>query len=330
MQRYLTTRAAFAAGLGAIVLACTMFAAPARAQEESPITKFLRGALGNSPDANPAPQASAPAASDPQADAVEIGQAPAADASTPDDSAINWSALNSDPPAYDPDAPVKALRAPAAPAGPPGLDVSRSDKPDGSASMSLKHPLTVPWDTKVGADVSLAAPPPTTFQPDRPLPGSVTNDNGAGGAWLSTDAPGVGTIGARVDAAQDKRKLGTTFERSVPIGDALSVTVHGAYAVTDNSGAPAGTGSVPLVAAPAAASAPSRVLDSDNVVKFNILPTGTSLGAGVATTSTDTLTHHKLVAEQELYGPLHVTGTVTDVGQSDSSKSITAGVKFKW
>ena len=242
MQRYLTMRAAFGAGFGAIVLACTMLAAtPGRAQEESPITKFLRGALSVSPDANPAPDAHAPeqgAASDPQADAAATDPAPAADASMPDDSAINWSALNSDPPAYDQDAPVKTLRAPAAPGAPPGLDVSRSDKPDGSASMSLKHPLTVPWETKVGADVSLAAPPPTTYQPDRPLPGSVTTDNGAGGAWLSTDAPGVGTIGARVDAAQDKRKLGTTFERSVPLGEALSVTVHGAYAVTDNSGAP--------------------------------------------------------------------------------------------
>jgi hypothetical protein len=108
------------------------------------------------------------------------------------------------------------------------------------------------------------------------------------------------------------------------------VTVHGAYAVTDNTGAPAITGSVPLAAVPVTAATPSRVLDSEKLLKFNILPTGTSLGAGVTTTSTDSLTHHKLVAEQELYGPLHVTGTVTDMGQSDSSKSITAGVKFQW
>jgi hypothetical protein len=330
MQRHSTMRALF----GAVVLAGAVFAAtPGRAQDESPITKFLRGALSNSPDASAATDANAPeqgSASDPSADTIAADQAPAADPTSPDNSTIDWSALNSDPPRFDGEAPVTALRSPRAPSAPPGLDMSRTDKPDGSAAMSLKHPLTTPWETKLGADVSLAAPPPTTYQPDRPLPGVVTNDNGAGGAWLSTDAPGVGTIGARVDAGQDKRKLGTTFERSVPLGEDVSVTVHGAYAVTDNSGAPAITGSVPLAAAPVTAAAPSRVLDSEKLVKFNILPTGTSLGAGVTSTSTDSATHHKLVAEQELYGPLRVTGTVTDMGQSASSKSITAGVKFKW
>jgi hypothetical protein len=335
MQRHSTMRVLFGAGLGAIVFAGAMLAATdSRAQEESPITKFLRGALSNSPDAIPASGAAATeqgAASDSSAGASATQQPPDSEAAATDDGAVNWSALNSGPPSFDNDAPVQALRAPRAPSAPPGLDVSRTDKPDGSASMALKHPLTTPWDTKVGADVSLAAPPATTYQPDRPLPGSVNHDNGAGGAWVSTDAPGVGTIGARVDARQDQRKLGTTFERSVPLGEDLSVTMHGAYAVTDMSGAPAITGSVPLQAVPVTAAAtPSRVLDSEKLVKFNILPTGTSLGAGVTSTSTDSLTHHKLVAEQELYGPLHVTGTVTDMGQSDSSKSITAGVKFKW
>jgi hypothetical protein len=309
-----------------------MFAATdSRAQEESPITKFLRGVLGNSPQADAATDATATeegTASDPAADATATAQTPAADATAPDDGNIDWSALNSAPPS--PDTDVTALRAPRAPAAPPGLDVSRTDRADGSASMALKHPLATPWDTKVGADVSLAAPPASTYQPDRPLPGTVTNDNGAGGACMSTDAPGVGTIGARVDARQDQRKLGTTFERSVPLGEALSVTVHGGYAVTDNSGASGITGSVPLAAAPVTPAAPSRVLDSEKLIKFNILPTGTSLGAGVTSTSTDQLTHNKLVAEQELYGPLHVTGTVTDMGQSASSKSITAGFKFQW
>jgi hypothetical protein len=37
-----------------------------------------------------------------------------------------------------------------------------------------------------------------------------------------------------------------------------------------------------------------------------------------------------LSAEQKLYGPLHVTTAVTDLGQTTSNKSITAGFKLNW
>lgn len=322
---------AFAAAIGG--------ATGVHAQDDSPITIFLRGYLADQPQAaapqsGPAPRANAAAqgaATDSSAGAAAQDQPSSADATPVDDGApIDWSVLNTAPSSLDSDAPIKALRAPGKPSQPPPLDVSRTDRPDGSASMSLGRPLTTPWDTKVGADVSLAATPPTTYQPNRPLPGSVSEDTGSGGAWVSTDAPGIGTIGARVDANQDQRKLGTTFERSVPLGQDLSVTVHGAYGVTDNSSASGFTSPVPLAAVPAPVATPSRVLDSEKLVKFNILPSGTTLGAGVSSSSTDSLTHNKLVAEQQLYGPLHVTGTVTDMGQADSSKSITAGFKFKW
>jgi hypothetical protein len=303
-------------GLAAMLVASLCAATAARAQDKaadvaqdhSPITIFLRGLLADDPPATPAaPDANAPS-SDPNA-------------ATADDSGINWSVLDPAPPSYEDEASVKALRSPDKPATPPPLDVSRTDQPDGSSSMTLNRPLPTVWDTKVGADVSLAAPPPTTYEPGGPLPNAVSGDNG-GAAWVSTNAPGVGTIGARVDANPDQRKFGTTFERTVPLGQALSVTVHGAYAVTDADGEQAITGSAPV--------APSRVIDSEKLIKFKFLSTGTTLGAGVTTTTTDPGTHHRLVAEQELYGPLHVTGTVTDMGEADSSKSITAGFNFKW
>jgi len=42
------------------------------------------------------------------------------------------------------------------------------------------------------------------------------------------------------------------------------------------------------------------------------------------------VTHNTFSADQKLYGPLHVTTAVTDVGQTTSSKSISAGFKLNW
>jgi hypothetical protein len=74
----------------------------------------------------------------------------------------------------------------------------------------------------------------------------------------------------------------------------------------------------------------SQVFGNEKAVKFNVLPTGTTFGAGLATASNDPVTHNTFSAEQKLYGPLHVTTAVTDVGQSTSNKSITAGFKLNW
>ncbi len=73
-----------------------------------------------------------------------------------------------------------------------------------------------------------------------------------------------------------------------------------------------------------------QVWDNEMAAKFDIVPTGTAFGAKVASNSTDPATHNTLSAEQRLYGPLHVTTAVTDLGQPTSSKSITAGFKLNW
>ena len=38
---------------------------------------------------------------------------------------------------------------------------NRTDKPDGSAALTIGRRLPTAWETKVGTDVSLAAPSPT-------------------------------------------------------------------------------------------------------------------------------------------------------------------------
>jgi hypothetical protein len=72
------------------------------------------------------------------------------------------------------------------------------------------------------------------------------------------------------------------------------------------------------------------VYGNERNVKFNILPTGATFGAGRTSASNDPVTHNTLSADQKLYGPLQVTTAVTDVGQTTSGKSISPGFKLNW
>src|SRR5262245_10535836 len=74
----------------------------------------------------------------------------------------------------------------------------------------------------------------------------------------------------------------------------------------------------------------SQVFGNERAVKFNILPTATTLGAGLTSVTNDPIIHNTFSAEQKLYGPLQVTTALTDFGQVTSSKSINAGFKVHW
>jgi hypothetical protein len=103
--------------------------------------------------------------------------------------------------------------------------------------------------------------------------------------------------------------------------------------VTQTIGAPVTTPSaVPLMAAPAGtAAAPAPQLwGSQKIVKFDVLSTGTAFGAGVTTASNDPNPHNTFSTDQTVYGPLHVTAAVNDLGQPSASRSITARFKLSW
>jgi hypothetical protein len=101
--------------------------------------------------------------------------------------------------------------------------------------------------------------------------------------------------------------------------------------MTESFSESSGPADLPLMTLPQpGVLAAPQVFGNEKSVKFNILPTGTTLGAGVATASNDPVTHNTLSAEQKLYGPLQVTTAVTDVGQTTTNKSITAGFKLNW
>src|SRR5262245_59463077 len=141
-----------------------------------------------------------------------------------------------------------------------------------------------------------------------------------------------GSVDARVDPFNEQGKVGTTLKQSIPFGGRFAVTLQNTYSVSETLGQPAaGPTDISLMAwPPSAAPGASQVFGNERSVKFNILPTGTTLGADLTSVSNDPITHNTFSAEQKLYGPLQVTTAVTDFGQTTSSKSINAGFKVHW
>jgi hypothetical protein len=72
------------------------------------------------------------------------------------------------------------------------------------------------------------------------------------------------------------------------------------------------------------------VWNNERGMRVNIASTGTVLSASLISTSADTESHNAISAEQRLYGPLHVTTSVTDLGEETSNKSINASFKLNW
>ena len=256
---------------------------------------------------------------------------PAADTPlTPEESALLGNALLFDPANLGDSKPAKPLRLPGL-NDPNKFDVSHSGKPDGSKTLVLKQPLATEWDAKVGADLNLAATASDGYRPGKLLPAAGA-DQDSGAAWASVGVPNLASVDARVDPNSDQGKLGTTFKHSIPFGGNYAVTLQNTYSVTETFSQPTTPSSdVPLMAVPAGTAPPTpQIWGNQKAVKFDVLATGTTFGAGVATASNDPVTHNTFSADQKLYGPLHVTTSVTDFGQSTTSKSITAGLKLNW
>jgi hypothetical protein len=310
------TGAAAGAVQAIVALACALAVLPAAQAQDIRITAPSAGTSASPPTDDP--QASQPL--------------------TPEESAALGQALLFDPATLAAPKSARPLRLPTW-SKPHDLSVNGTQNPDGTSKLAVKQPLaTTDWDADVGADLKTAAPPPTSFEPGKPFPGTV-DDAGSGAAWASVGVPNLASVDARVDAANDQGKLRTTFKHSIPIGKQFSVTVQNTYSVIETFSSPTATGAtgppgLPLMAPslPATAQPPaqSEVYGNEKSVKFNIQPTGTTLAAGFTTASNDPVTHNTLSADQKLFGPLHVTTAVTDIGEPTSKKSITAGFKLNW
>ena len=204
---------------------------------------------------------------------------------------------------------------------------SSRNNANGSAAVSVKRPLSPFWDTRIGADMTVARQPATMSEL---LAEKVANGGNApqssGTAWAAITAPGVGSIWdktaveARIDPGQESSKLGTSLSKSLPLGDQYSLTLQNGYNVIQQ-------GIVPL---PGLAARPARSYETEQSAKLSIADTGTSLIAGQTLSSSDDKWLRKIGAEQKLFDGVSITGSIGETPHGITNKSLTAGFKRSW
>lgn len=218
---------------------------------------------------------------------------------------------------------------------------NRTDKSDGSSTLTVGRKLPTIWETKIGTDVSLA--PSSSSLPSENFATGTSTDQSTGSLWGSITMPGFQPLGfdktlfeARVDGAKDEGKVGASVSRTVPLGQSFSMTWQNGYSVTQPLAqtAPMTPSSLPLVtnASPELMGVmqPMQTRTVDQALKFNVAPWGTTFSAGASSSNLDNQWHNKLSIEQTVTGPLKITTSVEDPGSATPNKSITAGFKKVW
>lgn len=200
---------------------------------------------------------------------------------------------------------------------------------NGASAVSVKQSVLPFWDTRIGADMTVARQSgPSSMQDSyRNQFGDGTQATSNGTAWAAMTAPGVGSIWdktsieARVDPYADQTKFGTSISKSVPLaGNQYSLTLQSGYNVIQQ-------GSIPMVGYNGR---PTRSYETDQLARFNISETGTSFLAGQTLATTDDRWLRKFGAEQKLFGGINVTGSVSETTTGVTNKSLTAGFKHSW
>jgi hypothetical protein len=285
----------------------------------------------------PPAQAQAPAATSNTQDNVEALPTEAAsadpsdvDMSDVDINNLDWSQLNVDASTLTsrPAAKAAAQRgAQGAVKGSDEMSWSGNGKPNGASAVSVKQSISPFWDTRIGADMTVAREPTTMSElvAEKAANGGAVPQS-SGSAWAAITAPGAGSIWdktaieARVDPAQEQSKLGTSISKSVPLSDQYSVTLQNGVNMTQQ-------GMVPL---PGVAPRSTRNYETDQSAKLNIQDSGTSIIAGQTMSSGDEKWLRKFGAEQRLSDGVSVSGSIGETPQGTTSKSITAGFKKSW
>jgi hypothetical protein len=278
-------------------------------------------------------QTQAPAADDDEADDSATAKAEEAkpetapeqkpvDTAEIDASTLDWSQLNLDPATltYGPKAPARRAETDSE------MKWSSNDRPNG-AGVSVKQQVAPFWDTRVGADMTVAREPTTMSEllAEKTANGGNLPQSG-GSAWAAISAPGAGSVWdktaveARVDPSSEQSKLGTSLSKQVPISGQSSLTLQNGYSVIQQ-------GMVPL---PGLSQRPQRSYETDQSAKISIGDTGTSVTAGQTLSSTDDRWLRKFGAEQKVLDGVTISGSVGETPQGTTSKSISAGFKKSW
>jgi hypothetical protein len=73
------------------------------------------------------------------------------------------------------------------------------------------------------------------------------------------------------------------------------------------------------------------VLDASQALKFDILPSDTTVSVGATISSTDTKWLPSLSAQQKLFGgPINITGSISESTTGEVNKTLKGGFKQSW
>ncbi|MBR0777616.1 hypothetical protein JQ625_22515 [Bradyrhizobium diazoefficiens] len=269
----------------------------------------------------------APAAAAPDDEAEATEAAAAADADVLRDidvDKLDWSQLAIDAGTLS-DIIAARKRAQAAASG--GLNWASSGNANGSSAVTVKQSVSPFWDTRIGADMTVAKEPTTMSEllaQKAANGGSLPQSSGS--AWAAATAPGAGAIWdktaveARVDPGAEQSRIGASLTKSVPLSGDTSLTLQNGYSVNQQ-----GTTAVPGIGGHI-----SRNYGTDQSAKVELTDTGTSITAGQTMSTTDDKWLRKLGAEQKLFDNVTVSGSVGETSQGAINKSVTAGFKKSW
>jgi hypothetical protein len=241
---------------------------------------------------------------------------------------LDWSLLNVDVTTLTTSPASKDRLAPKAAAG-SEMSWSSSQKPNGSAAVSVKQSVSPFLDTRIGADMTVARQPSILTSSEllsEKLANGGSQPQSSGTAWAAITAPGVGSIWdktaveARLDPAQEQSKLGTSLSKSLPLSEQYSLTLQNGYNFIQQ-------GVVPVPGIPGR---PVRTYETDQSAKLSITDTGTSLVAGQTLSSTEDKWLRKVGAEQKLFDGVSISGSIGETSSGASNKSLTAGFKRSW
>lgn len=194
--------------------------------------------------------------------------------------------------------------------------VSRTVNKDGSSAVTAAGAVREWRGAEFGVDMSLAA------RQGSPVPvqsASPSSQDGAGAAaWARAQIPGVatltgwekGSVDVRVDPVQEQGRLGTTFSREFSVTDGVSARVNDSYAVTSSADG-------------------TQQWETGKSVSVDMKSTGTTVSVGTGNRSGETRWQPSVSASQQIVGPLSVTTSVADNGDT-LNKSITAGFRHAW
>jgi hypothetical protein len=240
---------------------------------------------------------------------------------------LDWSQLNADDAAAANATLAAKKRAAKAAAAKDGLNWSSNAKSNGASAVTVKQSVTPFWDTRIGADMTVASEPTTMSEllaQKAANGGSLPQSSGS--AWAAATAPGAGSIWdktaveARVDPGAESSKLGASLTKSLPLSGDYALTLQNGYNVIQQ-------GTTPI---PGIAGHVTRNYETDQSAKVTIGDTGTSIIAGQTLSTTDDKWLRKVGAEQKLADGITVSGSIGETAQGATNKSLTAGFKKSW